>query len=156
MPECKPWTNLFVLDDNIQNLQPGIWPGFYSLNSFTFPRSLGLEASSSAVCRNPSGLASRPFCLSRKGNKENFPDVSMKSKPNHLEEWYLTSCYQIPQCSETSNNSDYHHNWTIGDVSFNGLETTEAQLQVCFMVAFEVFFLLLTVKYNVYSFMWLC
>ncbi|CAH8640917.1 unnamed protein product [Schistosoma intercalatum] len=129
MPECKPWTNLFVLDDNIQNLQPGIWPGFYSLNSFTFPRSLGLEASSSAVCRNPSGLASRPFCLSRKGNKENFPDVSMKSKPNHLEEWYLTSCYQIPQCSETSNNSDYHHNWTIGDVSLSGLETTEAQLQ---------------------------
>ncbi|CAH8633344.1 unnamed protein product [Schistosoma mattheei] len=129
MPECKPWTNLFVLDDNIQNLQPGIWPGFYSLNSFTFPRSLGLEASSSAVCRNPSGLASRPFCLSRKGNKENFPDVSMKSKPNHLEEWYLTSCYQIPQCSETSNNSDYHHNWTIGDVSPSGLETTEAQLQ---------------------------
>ncbi|CAH8662096.1 unnamed protein product [Schistosoma bovis] len=129
MPECKPWTNLFVLDDNIQNLQPGIWPGFYSLNSFTFPRSLGLEASSSAVCRNPSGLASRPFCLSRKGNKENFPEVSMKSKPNHLEEWYLTSCYQIPQCSETSNNSDYHHNWTIGDVSLSGLETTEAQLQ---------------------------
>ncbi|CAH8677143.1 unnamed protein product [Schistosoma haematobium] len=129
MPECKPWTNLFVLDDNIQNLQPGIWPGFYSLNSFTFPRSLGLEASSSAVCRNPSGLASRPFCLSRKGNKENFPDVSMKSKPNHLEEWYLTSCYQIPQCSETSNNSDYHHNWTIGDVSLSGLEAAEAQLQ---------------------------
>ncbi|CAH8661117.1 unnamed protein product [Schistosoma margrebowiei] len=129
MPECKPWTNLFVLDDNIKNLQPGIWPGFYSLNSFTFPRSLGLEASSSAVCRNPSGLASRPFCLSRKDNKENLPDVSMKSKPYHLEEWYLTSCYQIPQCSETSNYSDYHHNQTIGDVSLSGLETTEAQLQ---------------------------
>ncbi|CAH8678658.1 unnamed protein product [Schistosoma rodhaini] len=129
MPECKPWTNVLVLDDNIQNLQPGIWPGFYSLNSFTFPRSLGLEASSSAVCRNPSGLASRPFCLSRKENRETFPDISIKSKPNHLEKWYLTSCYQIPQCSETSNNSDYHHNWTLGGESVRGLEITEAQLQ---------------------------
>ncbi|XP_018645841.1 tyrosine kinase [Schistosoma mansoni] len=129
MPECKPWTNVLVLDDNIQNLQPGIWPGFYSLNSFTFPRSLGLEASSSAVCRNPSGLASRPFCLSRKENRETFPDISIKSKPNHLEKWYLTSCYQIPQCSETSNNSDYHHNWTLGGESVRGLEITESQLQ---------------------------
>ncbi|CAH8569332.1 unnamed protein product [Schistosoma turkestanicum] len=136
MPECKPWSNLFVLDDNIQNLQPGIWPGFYSLNSFTFPRSLGHETSSSAVCRNPSGLASRPFCLSLKGNKDNFLDISMHSESNHLEEWYLTSCDQIPQCSKSTNISDYH-NWTLDNVSLQALEITEAQLQttiVCSIV----------------------
>ncbi|KAH8866744.1 Muscle, skeletal receptor tyrosine-protein kinase [Schistosoma japonicum] len=131
MPECVPWANLVVRDENIQNLQPGIWPGLYGLNDFTFPKSLSNEASSSAVCRNPSGLASKPFCLSRKDNKDKFQNVSSTphlQRTHHLEEWYLTSCYKIPLCSEITDNTS-SRKWTVGSGSPGALEITEAQSQ---------------------------
>ncbi|KAK4467469.1 hypothetical protein MN116_009015 [Schistosoma mekongi] len=131
MPKCVPWANLIVHDENIQNLQP-VWPGLYGLNDFTFPKSLSNEASSSAVCRNPSGLASKPFCLSRKYNENKFQNVSstLHSQPtHHLEEWYLTSCYRIPLCSEITDNTN-SRKLTVGNGSPVVLEITEAQFQI--------------------------
>ncbi|THD18791.1 hypothetical protein D915_010593 [Fasciola hepatica] len=92
MPRCQPWAAFGTQVGQLLGVGPlgGTWPGLSALNIHTFPLSLDTEASSSAVCRNPLGLASKPFCLGPVDGASRAENINMQ--------WSIFLCDDIVPC----------------------------------------------------------
>lgn len=124
VPHCQPWAAFDTHVSQILNVGSlgSMWPGLSALNIHTFPVSLDTEASSSAVCRNPLGLASRPFCLGS-------IDVTSESQGN-ISQWSIFLCNDIALCSITGPDPNLISRVVVMKINSSELSNIHTQVSV--------------------------
>ncbi|VDP78204.1 unnamed protein product [Echinostoma caproni] len=128
-PDCLPWAAFYSQFGQLSDASvlSNTWPGLSALSIHTFPRSLDTEASSSAVCRNPLGLASKPFCIG---------PVSNRSRTNAIKKsthWSIILCDNIPLCS-TANETLFDAYSPVVITQDQSAELNAAKVQVSYFL----------------------